>query len=65
MALGTGGYAKKKNAITLGKALATFGFETWSSLDKGKFLFMNFMYRKKNTFVNRAVTRDKIQVGHY
>ena len=36
MALGTGGYAKKKNAITLGKALATFGFETWSSLDKGK-----------------------------
>ena len=38
MALGTGGYAKKKNAITLGKALATFGFETWSSLDKGKTL---------------------------
>ena len=36
MALGTGNYAKKKNAITLSKALATFGFETWSSLDKGK-----------------------------
>ena len=36
MALGTGNYAKKKNQITLSKALATFGYETWSSLDKGR-----------------------------
>ena len=36
MALGTGNYAKKKNSITLSKALGMFGYETWSSLDKSK-----------------------------
>ena len=30
------GYANKRHPMTLSKALGIFGFEQWSSLDKGK-----------------------------
>merc|ERR1711976_121081 len=72
MALGTGGYAKKKNAITLGKALATFGFETWSSLDKDdeensdpvqfKRRLDNLMYEKSQVIENKRTVFVKRQM---
>ena len=41
MALAMNQYQRKRNAMTLTKALGILGYESWSALDKGELKYVN------------------------